>query len=53
MIMQRTIDKTFNNMINKCLVIYFDDIIIYSKEHEEYRRNVRKSFQILELNKIQ
>lgn len=45
-------ERISNNMLNKCLAVYLDDIIIYSKEHEEHRRNVEKAIRILESNKF-
>ena len=37
--------EIFKNMVHQCLVIYIDDIIIYSGTHEEHVRDWRKVLQ--------
>ena len=42
----------FKDMVYQCLVIYIDDIIIYSRTHEEHVRNLKQVLQGLEEQKF-
>ena len=39
--------KIFNPYLDKFVVVYFDDIVIYSSTLEEHVENLRKVFQVL------
>ncbi|GJZ22094.1 transposon ty3-I gag-pol polyprotein [Tanacetum coccineum] len=38
--------------MEKCVVVYFDDILVYSKTHEEHEQHLKEVFQILRKNKL-
>jgi hypothetical protein len=33
---QRDMDVAFQGLINRCMVVYLDDVIVYSKNREEH-----------------
>uniref|UniRef100_A0A3Q7H5M5 Reverse transcriptase domain-containing protein n=1 Tax=Solanum lycopersicum TaxID=4081 RepID=A0A3Q7H5M5_SOLLC len=44
--------KVFNPYLDQFVVMYFDDIVIYSSTLEEYVENLRKELQVLWENHI-
>ena len=44
--------KIFNPYLDKFVVVYFDDTVIYSSTLEEHVENLRKVFQVLRKNDI-
>ncbi|GBG80922.1 hypothetical protein CBR_g31478 [Chara braunii] len=44
---QSLMDKVFRNQINRFVVVYLDDILIFSKSMEEYVRHLEEVLQIL------
>ena len=49
---QRFINKLFADMLGVCVIIQFDDILIYSEEIKEYRRQVKEILKRLKANKL-
>jgi hypothetical protein len=41
---QRAMDVAFRGLINKCVVVYLDDIIVYSKNREEHIQHLTQIF---------
>ena len=42
---QRAMDITFKGLVNKSVVIYLDDITVYSKKRNNHLRDLKKNFQ--------
>lgn len=42
---QRAMDITFKELVNKSVVIYLDDIIVYSKKRNNHLRDLKQIFQ--------
>ena len=49
---QRMMNDIFGDLINKCVVIYLDDIFIYSKDRESHVRHVREVLARLKKNDL-
>ncbi|GJU59575.1 putative CCCH-type zinc finger family protein [Tanacetum coccineum] len=43
----RAMTQIFRPLMEKCVVVYFDDILVYSKTHEEHEQHLKEVFQIL------
>ena len=39
-------------LINKCVVVFFDDILVYSRTKEEHIRHLQDVFNLLRVNKL-
>ncbi|GJW92905.1 RNA-directed DNA polymerase [Tanacetum coccineum] len=48
----RAMTQIFRPLMEKCVVVYFDDILVYSKTHEEHEQHLKEVFQILRMNKL-
>lgn len=48
----RLLAHIIRELHGECLVLYVDDILIYSKNKEEHMRHLRKLFQILRKNEL-
>ncbi len=46
-VFQRTMDKIFQGLIGKCLYIYLDDLVIYSKDPESHAHDLHLVFERL------
>lgn len=42
---QRAMDIVFKGLVNNSVVIYLDDIIVYSKKHSNHLRDLKQIFQ--------
>jgi hypothetical protein len=41
---QRAMEVAFRGLINKCVVVYLDDIIVYSNNREEHIQHLTQMF---------
>ncbi|KRH93348.1 LTR retrotransposon [Pseudoloma neurophilia] len=48
MIMQRTMNQIFDDMIGKSVMIYLDDIIIFDRDINEHKNNIEEVIRRLE-----
>nr|GFC85945.1 RNA-directed DNA polymerase [Tanacetum cinerariifolium] len=48
----RAMTLIFRPLMDKCVVVYFDDILVYSKTQEEHEQHLKEVFQILQMNKL-
>jgi hypothetical protein len=44
---QRFMNKVFKDILNVCVVVYLDDILIYSDNPDQYLKHVRKDLRRL------
>ena len=51
-VFQRYVDDIFRDKINRCLNVYIDDIIVYSRTFEDHLRDLEEIFNILADNNI-
>lgn len=51
-IFQRFMNHILRDLINVCVVVYLDDILIYSKTKGEHTAIVRKALEILQANQL-
>ena len=49
---QRMMNTIFFEMLDKGVLIYLDDILVYSKTIEEYKKLLDRVFYYLNLNKL-
>jgi len=45
-------NRVFREFINQCVVVFIDDILIYSRSREEHEKHLRTILQILRENKL-
>jgi len=48
----RPMSEVLKPLINECVVVYFDDILVFSKKKEEHLKDIRKVLQLLEINNL-
>lgn len=48
----RLMIQTLQPLLGKCVVIYFDDIFIFSKDENEHLQHLRQVLSILEQNSL-
>ena len=49
---QREMNRIFFNLINNCVQIYLDDIIVYSPNIEQHLLDLKEVFNILRKHKL-
>ena len=49
---QRMMNTTFFEMLDKGVLIYLDDILVYSKTIDEHKKLLDRVFYYLNLNKL-
>jgi hypothetical protein len=45
-------NRIFREFIDQCVVVFIDDILIYSRSREEHEKHLRTILQILRENKL-
>jgi hypothetical protein len=45
---QAAMNDIFRPLLGKCVVVYIDDILVFSKTHEEHAKHLRQVMQILQ-----
>ena len=45
-------NRVFNAYLDKCVVVFIDDILVYSKRREEHQEHLRVVLQILRENEL-
>jgi hypothetical protein len=48
----RLMNDVFRPLLDECVVVFLDDILVYSRSHEEHERHLRAVFEILRSNKL-
>ncbi|KAH9291168.1 hypothetical protein KI387_043635, partial [Taxus chinensis] len=43
---QRAMDMAFRSLLNKCILVYLDDVTVFSKNSDEHLMHLRQTFQI-------
>ena len=49
---QQTMNNVLFELLDKCVVVYIDDILIYSKLIAEHKKHLAKVFELLNENKL-
>jgi len=49
---QSVMNRIFQPLLNKCVTVYLDDILVYSKTPEEHVQHLKAVFEILRENKF-
>ena len=49
---QRAMHRTFFDLLDQCVVIYLDDILIFSRNIESHKKDVKQVFDILKANQF-
>ena len=45
-------NHTFSDMVGRCVLVFLDDIVIYSRDREQHRKDVRAVLDRLRANKL-
>jgi hypothetical protein len=51
-VFQRVMNQIFSNQLNKSVLIYLDDILIFSKTPEEHLQHIQEVFEACKANKL-
>ena len=46
------VKKIFHPYLDQCVVVYFDDIVIYRNTLEEHMENLRRVYQLFRENQL-
>ena len=49
---QSIMNRIFQPLLNKCVTVYLDDILVFSKTPEEHERHLQQVFDILQASKF-
>ncbi|GJP84276.1 hypothetical protein CLOP_g14339 [Closterium sp. NIES-67] len=49
---QLTMNRVFRDLLDKCVIIYLDDILIYSKTREQHLKDLEAVFQRLQQHRL-
>ncbi|GJP43588.1 hypothetical protein CLOM_g3032 [Closterium sp. NIES-68] len=49
---QLTMNGVFRDLLNKCVIMYLDDILIYSKTREQHLKDLEAVFQLLQQHQL-
>lgn len=49
---QATMNSTFGPYLRKFIIIFFDDILIYSKTFSEHLKHLKTTFEVLSINQF-
>ncbi|GJP82565.1 hypothetical protein CLOP_g12808, partial [Closterium sp. NIES-67] len=49
---QLTMNGAFRDLLDKCVIVYLDDILIYSKTQEQHLKDLAQVFQQLQENRL-
>ncbi|GJP58462.1 hypothetical protein CLOP_g25715 [Closterium sp. NIES-67] len=49
---QLTMNGVFRDLLNKCVIVYLDDILIISKTWEQHLKDLDQAFQRLQQNRL-
>lgn len=45
-------NDVFRPLLDKCMVVYLDDILVYNRNLEEHKENLREVFTFLKVNNL-
>jgi hypothetical protein len=45
---QKAMNSTLSPLLCKCVLVFFDDILVYSQSYEEHLKHLRLVFQLLQ-----
>ncbi|CAI5480103.1 unnamed protein product [Closterium sp. Yama58-4] len=51
-IFQMTMNEAFRPLLDKCVIVYLDDILIYSPDRAQHRKDIEAVFIILSKNRL-
>ncbi|GJP29980.1 hypothetical protein CLOM_g21931 [Closterium sp. NIES-68] len=49
---QLTMNDVFHDLLDKCIIVYLDDIMIFSKTREQHLKDLDQIFQRLQQNRL-
>ena len=49
---QRVMNNVFFKLLDKCVVVYLDDILIFSNSVEEHKNHLQEVFSLLQKNQL-
>ncbi|CAI5467927.1 unnamed protein product [Closterium sp. Yama58-4] len=49
---QRTMNRVFRDLLDKCVIVYLDDILIFSRTREQHLRDLDAVFKRLQENRL-
>ena len=52
MAFQRFINNIFSDLLDVCIIVYLDDILIYSEDMTQHRKHVKKVLRCLHKNRL-
>jgi hypothetical protein len=51
-VFMRLMNDVFRPLLDKCVVVFLDDILVFSRNHEEHEQHLRQVFDLLRKNKL-